>query len=134
MLNIYAVSDGTGKTAEGVVRAALTQYDDPNVRIVRLGGVRVDEKIRDIVSEALHNGGFIVHTLVSTRMRHLMFTEGRAANVATIDLMGQCLLDSQSFWQFNLDQNQDCSNHLRKLICCESMRLIIRCATMMAEI
>jgi len=91
MLNIYAVSDGTGKTAEGVVRAALTQYDDPNVRIVRLGGVRVDEKIRDIVSEALHNGGFIVHTLVSTRMRHLMFTEGRAANVATIDLMGPML-------------------------------------------
>jgi len=91
MLNIYAVSDGTGKTAEGVVRAALTQYDDPDVRIVRYGGVRVEEKVREIVSEALHNGGFIVHTLVSTRMRHLMFTEGRAANVATIDLMGPML-------------------------------------------
>lgn len=91
MLNIYAVSDGTGKTAEGVVRAALTQYDDPDVRIVRHGGVRVEEKIRSIVSDAHHNGGFIVHTLVSTRMRHLMFTEGRAANVATIDLMGPML-------------------------------------------
>ena len=91
MLNIYAVSDGTGKTAEGVVRAALTQYDDPDVRIVRHGGVRVEERIRDIVSDAHHNGGFIVHTLVSTRMRHLMFTEGRAANVATIDLMGPML-------------------------------------------
>ena len=91
MLNIYAVSDGTGKTAEGVVRAALTQYDDPDVRIIRYGGVRGEERIRDIVGDAHHNGGFIVHTLVSTRMRHLMFTEGRAANVATIDLMGPML-------------------------------------------
>ncbi len=91
MRNIYAVSDGTGKTAEGVVRAALTQYDDPEVRIVRYGGVRDEERIRAIVSQVHQYGGFIVHTLVSTKMRHLMFTEGRAANVATIDLMGPML-------------------------------------------
>ena len=40
MFHIYAVSDGTGKTAEGVVRAALTQYDDSNVKILTYGGVR----------------------------------------------------------------------------------------------
>lgn len=91
MLNIFAVSDGTGKTAEGVVRAALTQYDDPEVRIVRYGGVREQKRIHEIVAEAAQEGGFIVHTLVSPDWRRLMFTEGRASNVATIDLMGPML-------------------------------------------
>jgi regulator of PEP synthase PpsR (kinase-PPPase family) len=91
MFHIYAVSDGTGKTAEGVVRAALTQFDDSQVNIKRYGGVRSTEQVCEIVEEANQTGGFIVHTMVSEKMRRLMFTEGRAANVATIDLMGPML-------------------------------------------
>ncbi|MGD9094016.1 MAG: pyruvate, water dikinase regulatory protein [Anaerolineales bacterium] len=91
MFQIYAVSDGTGKTSEGVVRAALTQFDDSNVKIKRYGGVRTTERVCEIVQEATLTGGFIVHTMVSEKMRRLMLTEGRAANVATIDLMGPML-------------------------------------------
>ena len=91
MFHIYAVSDGTGKTAEGVVRAALTQYDDSNVKIIRYGGIRQPGQVIKIVNEATHTGGFIVHTLVAEEMRRVMFTEGRAVDVATIDLMGPML-------------------------------------------
>lgn len=91
MLRIYAVSDATGKTAEGVVRAALTQFVDPDVDIVRYGGVRDVARVREIVTEAVQAGGFIVHTLVSEELRLATFTEGRSANVATIDLMGPML-------------------------------------------
>ncbi len=35
MYQIFAVSDGSGQTAEGVMRAALTQFDDSLVRIRR---------------------------------------------------------------------------------------------------
>lgn len=90
-VHIFAVSDGTGQTAEGVVRASLTQFDDKGVRIVRYGGVRSVQDVRRIVAEAADTEGFIVHTLVSEPMRRLMFNEGRAANVATIDLMGPML-------------------------------------------
>lgn len=91
MYNIYAVSDATGRTAEGVVRAALTQFDDSNVKITRYGGVRSPGRVREIISEASEKGGFVVHTLVSGETRRTMFTEGRAANVPTIDLMGPML-------------------------------------------
>ncbi|HSF81289.1 MAG TPA: pyruvate, water dikinase regulatory protein [Anaerolineales bacterium] len=91
MYNIYAVSDATGRTAEGVVRAALTQYDDSQVTITRCGGVREASRVREIIREAATSGGFVVHTLVSAELRRGMLTEGRAANVATIDLMGPML-------------------------------------------
>jgi len=91
MLRIFAVSDATGKTAEGVVRAALTQFDDPDVEITRYGGIRNVAQVRSIVAEAKQTGGFIVHTLVSKELRRAVLTEGRAANVDTIDLMGPML-------------------------------------------
>jgi len=91
MLRIYAVSDASGKTAEGVVRAALTQFIDPDIDIIRYGGVRDVIRVREIVDEASQTGGFIVHTLVSEELRLAALTEGRSANVATIDLMGPML-------------------------------------------
>jgi len=91
VLQIYAVSDATGKTAEGVVRAALTQFNDAKVQIKRIGGVRTISQIQEIVADAAQKGGFIVHTLVSAEMRHAILTKGRAENVATIDLMGPML-------------------------------------------
>ncbi len=91
MLKIFAVSDATGTTAEGVVRAALTQFDESKTAITRYGGIRTSEQIRQIVTEAEESGGFIVHTLVSEKLRRLMLNEGRSANVVTIDLMGPLL-------------------------------------------
>jgi hypothetical protein len=89
--HIYALSDGSGKTAEGVLRAALTQYDNPQVVIIRYGGVRSASRVSEIVAEAKRTGGFIVHTLVSKELRRTVLTEGRAANIDTIDLMGPML-------------------------------------------
>lgn len=91
MFKIYAVSDGSGKTAEGVVLAALTQFDDSNLEITRVSQVRSAAQIHAVIDEASRTGGFIVHTLVSEKMRRLIFTEGRAADVQTIDLMGPML-------------------------------------------
>lgn len=92
MYNIFVVSDGTGKTAEGVVRAALTQFENPDVEISRYSNVRTREQLSRIVEIVKQKRGFIVHTLVSQKMRTLMLNEGRAANVPTIDLMGPTLV------------------------------------------
>jgi [pyruvate, water dikinase]-phosphate phosphotransferase / [pyruvate, water dikinase] kinase len=91
MLKIFAISDATGTTAERVIHAALTQFEGSDVSITRYGGVRSEEKIRQIVAEAEQSGGFIVHTFVSEELRRLILNEGRASNVATIDLMGPLL-------------------------------------------
>ena len=91
MYYIYAASDATGTTAERVLRAALTQFETSQVSITRYGGVRSPEKISEIVHEATQSDGFIVHTFVSEELRRIILKEGRAHNVATIDLMGPLL-------------------------------------------
>ncbi|MEW6716155.1 MAG: pyruvate, water dikinase regulatory protein [Chloroflexota bacterium] len=92
MAHIFAVSDGTGITAERVVQAALTQFDASQVTITRYGKVRTEGHIREIVAEASQVNGFIVHTLVSEASRRTMLNEGRTLNVTTIDLMGPLLV------------------------------------------
>jgi regulator of PEP synthase PpsR (kinase-PPPase family) len=91
MSKTLVVSDASGTTAERVLGAALTQFEDPEVEIVRYGQVRTPEQISEIVAEAADAGGFIIHTLVSAELRNLMLTLGRAADVPTIDLMGPLL-------------------------------------------
>jgi regulator of PEP synthase PpsR (kinase-PPPase family) len=91
MFHIFVVSDASGTTAERVVRAALVQFEDPQITLTRYGGVRTAEQISAIVQEAAGTGGFIVHTFVYAKLRRAMLNEGRSHNVATIDLMGPLL-------------------------------------------
>lgn len=91
MFNIFAVSDGTGVTAERVVRAALVQFHAPDIQITRYGGVQSVSRVKEVVEEVADKGGFIVHTLVYEELRHHMLTVGRNMNVTTIDLMGPLL-------------------------------------------
>jgi len=89
---IMVASDGTGHTAEVVVRAALVQFRGAEVQIHLRSDVRTPEDVRAAVREAGRVGGLIVHTLVSQEMRSLMLTEARAQRVPTIDLLGPLLL------------------------------------------
>ncbi len=92
MYKIFAVSDATGKTAARVLNAALLQFDNDDVKIIRYGEVRSVDRIREICDEAAREGGFIVHTLVSEDLRLHMLDQGRRFNVPTIDLMGPLLI------------------------------------------
>lgn len=87
---VFAVSDGTGTTAERVIRAALTQFP-PGVEVRRVGEVRTPEQVRAVVREAAGSRALIVHTLVSADLREVMFEEGRRHHVQTLDLMGPLL-------------------------------------------
>jgi regulator of PEP synthase PpsR (kinase-PPPase family) len=87
----FVVSDGTGVTAEQVLSAALTQFAGAEVELERRPEVRSDEQVRQVVEEAAQAGGFIVHTLVSDKLREEMTRAGRLHNVETIDLMGPLL-------------------------------------------
>jgi regulator of PEP synthase PpsR (kinase-PPPase family) len=91
MYQVFVISDATGTTAERVVQAALTQFEERNIEITRYGGVRSPEQVRQVVDEAAASNGFVVHTLVSSELRQLVLTEGRQRGVATIDLMGPLL-------------------------------------------
>lgn len=91
MHQIIVASDGTGRTAEQALHAALTQFALAEVEITRRAEVRTEALVRAVVQEAVETGALIVHTLVSDQMRACMIREGRLRNVETIDLMGPLL-------------------------------------------
>jgi regulator of PEP synthase PpsR (kinase-PPPase family) len=88
---VYVISDGTGATAERALRAALTQFGSVEVHVERWADVRTKTQVRNIVEEAADVGAFIVHTVVSKKLRKHIVEQGRLMEVETIDLMGPLL-------------------------------------------
>jgi len=64
-MHIFIVSDGTGMTAEQMVRAALLQFEDVETEIIRHPDVTTAEQVSRVVEEAAEQQALIVHTLVS---------------------------------------------------------------------
>jgi len=85
---IYVVSDGTGRTAEQALKAALAQFPGALVDIVVRPNVRTVKRAREVILEASEAGGFVVHTIVTDAVREAIINAGRKDNVETIDLMG----------------------------------------------
>jgi len=88
---IFVASDGSGLTAERVIQAALTQFEDQVVGMVRYSGVRTEADVCQIVKRAAEERGIVVHTLVVTELRHTMIEEGRSRHVVIHDLLGPLL-------------------------------------------
>lgn len=98
---VYAVSDGTGRTAEQAALAALTQFHSHEVQVVLRAEVRTEAQIDEIVEEVVAEKGFIVHTLVSETLRAHIQKECRTHNINSIDLMGPLLLRLTQFLNEN---------------------------------
>ncbi len=88
MNKIFVVSDGTGRTAQQALSAALVQFPGARIDISVRPNVRTAKRAREIVAEAARAGGFIVHTVVTDAVRESIVNSGRRHNVETIDLIG----------------------------------------------
>ena len=61
---IYVVSDSTGETAERVIRAALSQFYDEDVRIHRLCQIHNQADVLQAMTVAVNEPGMVAYTLV----------------------------------------------------------------------
>ena len=91
MNKVYVVSDGSGRTAEQILMAALTQFPHSSVDVVLKPEVRTEQAIEEIVAEVAEQKGFILHTLVSESLREVILRLSRIHNLDAIDLMGPLL-------------------------------------------
>ncbi|MDF1550713.1 MAG: kinase/pyrophosphorylase, partial [Bacteroidales bacterium] len=91
MHQLFIISDGTGRTAEQTVKAALTQFDNSKVVINLCPEIRKGEQVLEVVKEAELTGGFIVHTVVSKKLRNKILKYCKLHNIETIDIMGPLL-------------------------------------------
>ncbi|MCD4725282.1 MAG: kinase/pyrophosphorylase [Bacteroidales bacterium] len=88
---IYVISDGTGRTAQQTVKAALTQFKGSNPEIKRYGDILNIQQVMQIVSRAKAEKAIIIHTLVTDKLREELIKLTRIHHVESIDLMGPLL-------------------------------------------
>lgn len=88
---IFIVSDGTGETASTIVKAALVQYPDRDISLVRCKNIRSEEQIESIVEEVKNRAGAVVFTVVSRNLRERIEELCQLNHVPYKDLFGPLL-------------------------------------------
>lgn len=88
---IYIISDGTGETAATMIRAALVQYQDAEINIVRSKNVRTETQLESVIADAFENQGIIIHTVVSPQLKQVIQELSAAKGLLSVDLIGPLL-------------------------------------------
>lgn len=88
---IYIVSDSTGETAATMIRAALVQYPQNEVTIVRCKNVRTEEQAERIVEECFERRGMIAFTTASASLRTKIRELAAAKGIPAVDLLDPLL-------------------------------------------
>jgi regulator of PEP synthase PpsR (kinase-PPPase family) len=96
--HIYLLSDATGETVERVVRAALSQFKDVEIKLHRLNRLRTREDVSEALSMVLQVRGIIIYTLVNTELAQFLHDEAEANNLEAVDLITPLLFKFSRFF------------------------------------
>lgn len=101
-LNLFIMSDGTGETADQLLKAALVQYPQADLRIIRYKNVRTAPQVTAIFEEASQKRGVVVYTMVTPTLRDFVENTAKDFAVPAVDLLGpvfnllsRCLTQTQ---------------------------------------
>ena len=90
-LKVVVLSDGTGETAKGLIRAALRQFPNHEVLFSVHKRVNNETEIETIFHEAALHHDLIVYSLVSKNLRNFVQSKSKEENVVAIDILGPLL-------------------------------------------
>lgn len=94
---VFIVSDGTGDTAEKVVRAAFRQFRGHLVHLTTFPHITRSDQLTSLFKRAAQKNALVVTTLVGQDMRahaRRLATEG---NLRHIDLIGELIVELEQF-------------------------------------
>lgn len=94
---VYIVSDGTGDTAEKVVRAAFRQFRGHLVHLRTFSHVTRAEQLAGLMRRAAKHNALVVTTLVRREMRELAARMATDLGIRHLDLIGQLLVELEAF-------------------------------------
>jgi regulator of PEP synthase PpsR (kinase-PPPase family) len=94
---ILILSDGTGETAEKVVRAALQQFQHHLVHVRTHAHITRQDQLTSWFRIAARQKAFVVTTLVRADMREFAEHLGRETGVMHLDLIGNLLGELEQF-------------------------------------
>ena len=87
-LTIFVLSDGTGETADQMIKAGLIHYVRDQVKVVRYKNVRTESGVASIFEEAHQKRAVVVYTVVSDGLRTYIQKLSHEMGVSSLDLLG----------------------------------------------
>lgn len=85
------LSDATGETVERVVRAALSQFKDVDIKLHRLSGLRNRADIDLALTNPINRPGLIIYTLVNPLLAQYLRSAVEEHGLDAIDLISPLL-------------------------------------------
>ena len=102
---IYILSDGTGETAATMIRAALVQYSNKDINLVRCKNVRTETQAEVIVEECFERRGMIVYTVANPHMRTKIREMASGKGIPYYDLLGPLLGTLDTYFGVHSESN-----------------------------
>lgn len=87
-LSIFVLSDGTGETADQMIKAALVQYVRDGLKVVRYKNVRTEQQVAAIFEEAHAVSAMVVYTVVSDSLKKFIQKVSDQSGTKSVDLLG----------------------------------------------
>ncbi|MBK5274912.1 MAG: kinase/pyrophosphorylase [Desulfuromonadales bacterium] len=94
---IYVVSDSTGETAERVIRAALSQFYDEDVRIHRLCQIHNQSDVLQAMTVAVNEPGMVAYTLVDPHLAEIVERVAEEHGLFAVDLLSGLIYSLSRF-------------------------------------
>ncbi|MFD1018787.1 pyruvate, water dikinase regulatory protein [Thalassobacillus hwangdonensis] len=95
---IYILSDSVGETAELVVKAALSQFNDGIFDIQRIPYIEDKETLDEALVQAKEKNAMIGFTLVSPEFRSYLLKQAKENGVECVDIMGPMMDAMERFF------------------------------------
>jgi regulator of PEP synthase PpsR (kinase-PPPase family) len=102
---VYILSDGTGETAATMIRAALVQYSNKDINIVRCKNIRNEAQAEAIIEECFDRRGMIAYTVASPHMRSKIRDMASSKGIPYFDLLGPLLSTLDTYFGVHSESN-----------------------------
>jgi regulator of PEP synthase PpsR (kinase-PPPase family) len=97
MRKIYVLSDATGQSALDILRAALVQYEHPQVRITIFPKIESKPKLRTILDMAKTEEGLVAFTFVKREFRDHVNAYCQKHHIVHLDLLGPIISNLSAY-------------------------------------
>ena len=96
---VWIVSDGTGRTASQLIKAASYQFEGADLEYRILKEIVTEEEVVEVVNKVKKESGMIVYTLVSKTNRRLLHRLTVENHILSVDLFGPLISTMEKFLQ-----------------------------------
>ena len=91
MKTIYILSDSTGETAERVIKAALSQFYEEDVKVHRLFQIRSQSDLQQALAVVVRDPGMLVYTLVDPHLSEAVERVAEEHALIAVDLLSSLI-------------------------------------------